>query len=154
MDEPIFFSAKTRNFSLPFLQPGQVQKEFFVNQSLAMIDVWMRGTVIGSSESPPSVVEEGDCFRVKSVALGEWAEHEDEIAVRIGGAWQFVPPAAGMTLFDQQAGQRLCYRDRWESAGISATVAGGSTIDAEARALLEALIEELRRTGILAILTS
>jgi hypothetical protein len=149
MNEPIAFPAGTPRLNLPLLFAGQSQKEFFVNQSLTILDALAPGTVMASLQEPPETVEEGDCYRVMAGAAGSWADHIDQIALRVAGSWHFVPAAEGMCIFDATAGHWLCFRGGWLSASVPLMPVGGSTIDAEARAILTQLIDALRLIGIL-----
>lgn len=148
MATPISFPSTTTNFSLPLLFAGQAQKEFFVNQSLVVIDALLQSGVADSLTTPPSGPSEGSCYRVTSTAIGDWIGHEDEIAIRIGGAWNFVAPHPGMMVFDQQAESFIHYNLGWQSAAEPAEPSGGTTIDAEARTAIRDLIEALRKVGI------
>ena len=54
MIEPIVFDATTPRHAMPFLIPGQAQKEMFVNESLALIDMLLHPVVTGSATAPPT----------------------------------------------------------------------------------------------------
>jgi hypothetical protein len=129
---------------------GQAQKEFFVNQALCLLDAVQMRTVKASQSVPPALPIDSDCYRVKAPATGAWAGREDRVAVRIAGDWHYVEPVQGMTLFDQAADSMLIYRSGWKLAVAPALPAGGSAIDAEARAALGAVIQALKEVGILA----
>lgn len=108
----------------------------------------MRRVVSDSATSPPADAEEGTGFRVTSPASGDWANYEDNIAIRIGGAWHFVAPFKGMVIFDQRAEVMLHYNQGWRQAPEPAFPEGGSTVDIEARQMLTELIGALRIVGI------
>lgn len=150
MPAPFNFPSNTNNFDLPFLFSGQAQKEFFVNQSLVLIDALLPRVVIASTDAPPSNASDGDAYVVISGASGEWSGEDNAIAVQIGGAWHFSAPIEGMEVFDQSAGQTLIYRNQWESAVAPDAATGGSVVDSEARSVINQLIHELTRVGILA----
>lgn len=150
MPNPINLSPATLNLGLPLLLAGQAQKEFFVNQALALLDAMHGAAVVASLSAPPALAEEGQSFRVVGPAMQGWGGREDHIAIRIGGAWHFVAPQAGMTLFDRTAGYRLVFTSSWGTAAAPAIPAGGSVIDIEARTTLSQLIQALRTIGTLA----
>ncbi|PKP91310.1 MAG: hypothetical protein CVT75_09565 [Alphaproteobacteria bacterium HGW-Alphaproteobacteria-14] len=150
MSEPVTFTSSTPNIGLPLLIAGQAQKEFFLNQSLVIIDSLYRGSVIASQPAPPSNADEGDCFRVTAPASLGWEDCEDHIAIRIGGSWHFIAPREGMFLFDSAADQFLLYQSGWRVASTPAIPDSGAVIDAEARAAISELIEALRDIGIFA----
>lgn len=149
MPTPFDFDSTTQSFDLPLLFPGQVQKEFFVNQALTLIDSLLSQTLVASESTPPSAALDGSAFRATAGATGEWAGHEDEIAVRVAGAWHFVAPFAGMRLHDQAQGQIIVYGTQWETAGGISAPQGGSNADTEARTAIAELIAALQKVAIL-----
>lgn len=148
MAVPISFPSTTARYSLPMLFAGQAQKEFAINQSLAVIDAMLATSVTASLSDPQASVSEGECFRIVAPASGDWLGHEDEIAVWVGGAWQFVVPHTGMSVFDQAAAAFLHYNSGWKSANEPSAPTGGTVVDSEARAALSELIQALRNLGV------
>ena len=149
MPEPFPFPSTTPNIGLPLLVAGQAQKEFFVNQALSLLDALDRRSVNASQASPPTNPEEGECFRVTATATQQWAGHEDQIAVRIAGAWHFVVPREGMRLFDAAADRCLFFQSGWHTATSPALPTTGAVIDVEARNAIGQLLQALRDIGIL-----
>lgn len=149
MTQSISFPSTTPKLSLPLLFPGQAQKEVFLNQAFAMVDALLPRTVAASLNSPPANPAEGACYRVAQAAAGEWAGHDDSIAMRIGGAWQFVVPVEGLTLYDVEAGSVLVYNNQWLFAETPAAPQGGNVIDLEVRQSLADLFNALETLGIL-----
>jgi len=107
-------------------------------------------TVKDSLDAPPSTVDEGDCFRITVAASGEWIGHEDELAIFLGGAWHFVAPQTGLSVFDENAGALLHFNAGWHAPAQPLQATGGTTIDSEARQMLADLIEALQKSGIFA----
>jgi Protein of unknown function (DUF2793) len=149
MSNPLSFSTATPNLGLPMLIPGQAQKEFFVNQALSILDSMLPQVVEASLAVPPQQSAEGACYRVIAPAAQDWAGCEDHIAIQIGGEWHFIPPRAGMRLFDRDADHGLFYRESWQTAGTVSPPAGGSVIDMEARAAITQLINAFRESGLI-----
>lgn len=149
MTEPIAFPANSENLGLPLLFAGQAQKEFFVNQALAILDAYSQGAVLASLTEPPVNAADGECYRITAPAEGPWQLHPDHVAIRIGDAWHFVAPAEGALLFDRAVGQYLCFRSGWRAANAPDLPGGGTVIDAEARSALLQLVESLQAVGIL-----
>lgn len=149
MSDAQIFSLTTPITGLPLLVPGQAQKEFFVNQALAILDAFAPRAVTASQSEPPAAPAEGDCFRVIAPASHAWAGCEDHIAIRIGGAWHIVPPRDGMRLFDRAADRSLFFQTTWQSAVVPAAPTGGTVVDIEARAALTSLIQALGQMGVL-----
>lgn len=150
MSEPIAFPAGTPNAGLPLLFAGQAQKEFFVNQSLAILDALTPRAVIATLAGPPAQPEEGACYLVAQAAAGEWSTKADHLALSVAGSWHFIAPAEGMLMFDRSSGRWLCFRNGWQSAVALAAPTGGSVIDIEARNTLALLVENLQTLGLLA----
>lgn len=149
MPAPIDFPNSTNVLGLPLLFTGQAQKEFFVNQAFAMIDALLHRTVVGSGDAPPVDAVDGNVYRVTALASGAWAGKEDALAVQIAGYWHFVAPLEGMCVFDRSSGQRLIFRNQWEAANAPTEPSGGAVVDTEARAAINALLNELSRVGII-----
>lgn len=150
MSEPFTFTSSTPNIGLPLLIAGQAQKEFFLNQSLVIVDSLHRRSVIASQPAPPTNADEGDCFRITAPATQEWEGCEDHITIQIGGSWHFIAPREGMFMFDSAADQFLLYQSGWRVASTPAVPASGAVIDVEARAAISELIDALRDIGIFA----
>jgi hypothetical protein len=150
MPDLVPFPNATAHLSLPLLIPGQAQKEFFVNQALAILDGLYARVVSASLSSPPATAAEGQCYRINADASQEWQGRSDQIAMRIGDGWHFVTPREGMAVFDETAGQSLVFRAGWQSAVAPPAPTGGPTVDAEARAAIAQLIASLQAVGVLA----
>ncbi len=149
MANPIAFPTSTETFEFPILFAGQAQKEFFVNQSLYLLDALLRQCITASLDTPPEESVEGASFIVSAPATGDWEGREDHVAIRIGGAWHFVQPFDGMRLFDQNAGSVLIFLSGWIKAEAPPEPQGGTVIDVEARTAISELSQALRSLGIL-----
>ena len=57
--------SATPRLTLPFLSPGQAQKEFFHNEALQVLDILIAAAVEeGPRDDPPSSPSAGDCYIV------------------------------------------------------------------------------------------
>src|SRR5687768_935388 len=97
---------QTTRFALPFLAPGQAQKEWYHNEALQRIDMLLCPAVEGPplaapSPSPP----DGACYLVAAGATGAWAGQDGSIAGFTDGGWRFVAPVEGAQLLDRVNGQ-------------------------------------------------
>ena len=106
--------------------------------------------VIATLPEPPANADEGGCYRIAAPAQGDWAGHEDAIAIRIAGSWHVVPPVEGTTLFDQAAGRLIVYRSGWREALTPVLPVSGTVVDTEARAALAQVGAGLQSLGLLA----
>jgi len=157
-------------FALPFILPGQAQKETFHNEALALLDAALHACVAGNptAEIPDDPLS-GESWLVGSGAGGAWTGKTGNLATWTDGGWRFTAPVAGMTVWDLNAGYRL----RWTGAAwsngewpVSALTiggqqvvgprletvpspSGGTIIDAEARAAVAAIIVALRTHGLI-----
>lgn len=162
-------SETSARFQLPFILPGQAQKELFHNEALVAMDLLLHPAVEQEPLNvPPSAPEAGQCWIVGTAPEEEWAGHANHIAGWTDGGWRFAAPQTGMTLWDKVAGYPL----RWDAtewvsqlAAASITIggvqilgerqpaigspSGGTVIDAEARSSIDAIIAALMSHGLI-----
>ncbi|MBR3369149.1 MAG: DUF2793 domain-containing protein [Rhodobacteraceae bacterium] len=82
--------------SLPYIQPAQAQKHVTHNEALRVLDVLVQLSVASRTLTlPPLAALNGSCYLVPAGAGGEWAGQAGQIALRDGGAWDFLSPVAG-----------------------------------------------------------
>ena len=161
---------QTARFALPFLAPGQVHKEWFVNESLQLIDMLLCPVVEELPlNDPPADAAPGQCFVVGDAPTGEWAGQAGAIAGFSDGGWRFVKAPEGARLLVRSAGETILRRaGAWEAgvvrvrevqvagqavlrarqASIGAP-AGGAVIDAEARSAIAAIIAAMEAHGLI-----
>ena len=148
MSQPFTFDTTSPRFALPLLFAGQSQKEIFVNEAHSLTDALLHCSIEGSSTAPPATPSEGENWLVGSAATGEWENQDGAIACRQAGNWLFVAPRDGMRIFDRSKAQLLLYDGDWNAPAVPASPSGGTTIDVEARAAIDALFAALRVAGI------
>ncbi|HEY0411899.1 MAG TPA: DUF2793 domain-containing protein [Allosphingosinicella sp.] len=162
-------SDATPRFGLPFILPGQAQKELFHNEALVRIDAALASAVEeGPRADPPADPAEGQCWIAAAGATGAWAGQDHSLAMWTSGGWRHVAPRPGLSAWNKAAGVPL----RWDGAawtggeiscagivvGGQQVVAerqpgvpspsGGTIIDAEARGAINALIAALMSHGL------
>jgi len=150
MANPIAFPSTTTHMDLPLLFAGQAQKEPFINHAFSAIDALFTGVVDDSLATSPADPVEGSRYRILANPTGDWAGHDAEIAIRIGGDWTFVTPHQGMSVFDATARTSYFFAGDWAAASEPLAPSGGSVVDSEARATLGLLIDALKTAGIFA----
>lgn len=148
MTQPIPFDAATPRLDLPLLAAAQAQKEAFVNEALARIDVLLHPVVKGSTTAPPSNPQAGECWVVAATASDAWSEREEMLACWDGEQWTFCQPLAGMHVYNADSGERWVYRDEWIRAERPDEPSGGAVVDAQAREAIVALIDKLATLAI------
>jgi hypothetical protein len=162
-------SDQSPRFALPFLLPGQAQKELFHNEALVLLDALVDAAVEeGPRAAPPASPAPGQCWIVAAGASGAWAAHDEALALWTDGGWRFVVPPAGASVWDKAAGvPRQWNGSSWSGgrlacAGLSIggkpvvgerasaiiSPSGGTIIDAEARTALAAVIATLKSHGL------
>jgi hypothetical protein len=162
-------TERSARFALPFILPGQAQKELFHNEALAALDGLIHAAVEGSAATPPADPGQDESWFVGADASGAWAGQSDSIAVRTSGGWRFLAPVIGMSVWDKAVG----FARRWTGTAWSdgtlpvaairiggqqivgarlsdvPSPSGGTTIDAEARTAVDALIVTLKSHGLI-----
>ena len=163
-------SDATARLGLPFLVPGQAQKEFHHNEALVRIDAVLHAAVEGAPETvPPENRAEGQCWIVASSPEGEWTGYGGNIAAWTGSGWRFVSPVPGMLVWNKPAGHWMYFDGAdWIDGALPVTriyvggqqvlgerqppvasPSGGTTIDAEARAALAQISAALMSHGLI-----
>ena len=150
MTEFVSFTSSTPRHALPLLVAGQAQKEFYVNEALARLDLLLHPVVEAQQTSPPVSPAIGQCFIVASPATDVWEGLEDSIAGWDGQQWTFAAPAEGTAVLDRSEGRLKHFRNGWQLPVQPSAPSGGSVMDLEARATIDQLLEVLRQAGLIA----
>ncbi len=149
MSDPISFASTSPRLGLPLLFAGQAQKEVFVNEALSLLDGLLHGAVESETATPPATPADGLAWLVGTSPTGSWAGKAGWIALRQAGQWLFAEPRDGMKLLDRTTGQEFRRAGgAWHMATVPTPATGGTVIDAEARAMLAALVAALRQAGV------
>ena len=163
-------TSTSARFALPFILPGQAQKEAFHNEALTLIDAALNACVEeGPLATPPADPDEGRAWIVAAGATGAWSGRADSLACWTAGGWRFVPPVPGMLAWNIDLGCWLHWSGTaWSDGSLPAAAlriggeqvvgprladvpspSGGTIIDAEARAAIDALIATLKSHGLI-----
>jgi hypothetical protein len=163
--------SESARFKLPYILPGQAQKELFHNEALAALDAALHAAVDESAPraDPPPAPGVGQAWIVAAPGTAEWSGKGQQIAVWTEAGWRFVAPVAGMLVWDKAAGHWLHFDGvAWSGGELRAAAivvggqqvvgtrqphvpspSGGTIIDGEARAAIEALIATLISHGLI-----
>lgn len=162
--------AGTPRLGLPFLSPGQAQKEFTHNEALQTLDIVASLAVEEAPRAdPPTSPAIGTCYIVDALATGAWAGQSQSVAGFTSGGWRFVTPVEGMAAYVKTDSIWAVYRTGgWElgmlrgsgvevggqqviasRAAAIASAAGGTIVDSEARAVLDQILGALRHHGLI-----
>lgn len=149
MPEPQFLD-RTSRLNLPLLFAGQSQRETFVNETFIRLDALVHCAIESQADTPPAAPQEGQCWLVAPSASGAWAGQGSNIASYQQGQWLFQPPRDGLHLLNKSTGQRLHYHGSWQAAVKPALPTGGTVVDTQARAAIDAIVNVLIVSGVLA----
>lgn len=159
----------TTRFALPLLEPGQAQKEMTHNEALALLDLLTHASAVAAdAETPPGDPEAGQCWILGAAPTGGWAGHAGAIAGWTESGWRFAAPHEGMRVWIEESQCFALFSSgSWiigeshgrvivegiqlvgPQAGPIADPSGGATIDSEARAAINALLETMREHGLI-----
>lgn len=156
---------------LPFLSPGQAQKETYHNEALQILDTLVAAAVEGPPQNdPPSNPVEGTCFIIGAAPSADWSANAGAVAAYSSAGWRFVAPVEGMVVWVKSTAVFATYAaGAWEVGqvrgsellidGVQVVGAqaaaipdptGGTTIDTEARATVAWILSVLRQHGLIA----
>lgn len=139
----------TRRHSLPNLYVGQSQKELTHNEALVRIDALLHPVVEARLFAPPTGLtdaSDGLCWLIGNSATGPWFGRAGQIARWSGGSWRYLQPVVGMTIWLVSNNIRLFYiAGSWTEQIAIPDPVGGTTVDAEARAAVVAILGHLRQ---------
>ena len=161
----------TARHGLPFILPGQAQKEMFHNEALQMLDALVAAAVEEPPRpSPPSSPAAGACYIVASNPTGDWASKANHLAAYTPGGLRYLAPVEGLSVFVKSTGTVAAYRNSaWELGVVRASrivisgnqvvgerqvaiadPTGGTQVDAEARSAIAAMLAAMRAHGLIA----
>lgn len=157
--------SETDRWALPLVEAGQAQKEMTHNEALARLDLLTAASVesVGLN-TPPAAPSPGQCWVVGPAPTGAWIGHADALAGWTGGGWRFVTVREGLRVWSVADRGAVTFVDgAWRRGVVIAGTqvvgqqrpaiampAGGATVDAEARAVLDTLLSALRAHGLIA----
>lgn len=162
---------QSQRLALPFIAPGQSQKELFHNEALQMIDTIAAAAVEEAPRNDPPVTPvQGNCFIVGAAPTGAWAGKASTLAAFSAAGWRFIEPVDGLQVWVKSTSIWAAYHaGAWElgalrasqlmiggvkvvgsRSGAVANVTGGTTVDAEARAAIAAMLAAMRGHGLIA----
>jgi hypothetical protein len=151
-------------------QRRTAQKEFAHNESLQTLDAIVAGAVEAAPlATPPAAPAMGACYIVAESATDAWVGKSQFVASWTSGGWRFIQPVEGMVLYERTSGTWMVHRGgAWETGmirgasllidgqkvvgprdGAIESPSGGTVVDGEARAAIDALLGALRRHGLI-----
>ncbi len=161
--------ASTR-FGIPFIIPGQAQKEAYHNEALNLIDAALHPSVeAGPMDNPPASPVEGQSWLVGETPQAAWSGKTDTLASWTSGGWRFLAPVPGMIVWSRSSDHWLYWTGSgWSDGELPAsriviggaqvvgprlpdvpTPSGGTVIDQEARTTIGTIIATLKSHGLI-----
>lgn len=90
----------TPHLNISLVEQSQSQKEVTVNAAIAAIDALMNtGAKDKDLATPPGSSAEGDVYIVAASSTGAWSGQAGKVAYYLNGAWAFLTPHEGLTLW-------------------------------------------------------
>lgn len=157
-------------YGLPFLVPGQAQKELFHNEALQLLDILVQPVVEDLPKNDPlSSPSLGHIYLVGPNPNGAWTGEANALACMTEGGWRFFQPFGGMEVRHRATSELLSFIDgSWKAVMLNvggvrvagrqvlstqapaiADPGGGSTVDVQARSTLAAVLSALRQHGLI-----
>ncbi len=162
--------TQSARLGITYLQAAQLAKETTVNEGFVALDLVVSAAVDGFLlNTPPTNPAIGSCYIVGDQPEGAWVGHALSLAGYTEGGWRFIAPFDGLGVFEKASAQCAVYSaGAWEIGhvraaklsiggdqvvggrlGTVADPAGGSVVDAEARAAIAAILGRLRQHGLI-----
>jgi hypothetical protein len=160
----------TARHALPLLAAAQAHKEITHNEALIRLSGLVHPVVAGPpQDAPPPSPGPGQAWLVGSAPTGAWTQQAARIALWDDGGWRFLVPVEGMLAWS--LAELVHYRFEgagWSTAAWTAKAleiggktvvsarrpaiadpAGGTTVDAQARTTVTAILGALRAHGLI-----
>jgi hypothetical protein len=99
----------TERYGITDLTVDQNNAEQTVNGFFDVIELLVNMTFIDRQTAPPGSPSDGDVYLVDGTGTGDWAGEDDNIAMRINGAWYFVTPTIGDRAWVQDDTELILY---------------------------------------------
>lgn len=103
--------SSSKRLNLPFLEQSQAQKEVVVNEALSSLDFLVQPVVLAMQTAPPSTAAESDAYIINGVGTGSWSGKNNNVAVRVNGAWKYMAPFMGMNFFSVADNASYTYKN-------------------------------------------
>jgi len=121
------------------------------NESLAILDTIVSAAVeMPPVNDPPAAPAVGASYLLGDAPIGDWSGKAQCLATFTSAGWRFVAAGEGLAAYVRSAGARALYRDgAWQIGSVISAPAGGTTVDAEARAAIAQILSALRSQGVI-----
>lgn len=115
--------ARTPNQDIPLLEAGSLQIDAVFNEFAGIVDAWMNCAVLAVGQAAPTGSEVDGNRYIVGTGTGVFTGHDDELAILLGGTWQFYAPTEGASTVNLDDGFRYVYLSGgWATAPVAVTV--------------------------------
>jgi hypothetical protein len=90
-------------------EAGQSQPHVTINEALRWLECFTQLSAIDIANAPPGSASDGDCYIVGPAATGDFAGHENQVALYLGTAWAFRTAPPGSIAYIQDEAQHRYY---------------------------------------------
>ncbi|PLX39068.1 MAG: hypothetical protein C0606_00545 [Hyphomicrobiales bacterium] len=107
--------SDTTHLTLPYILASQAQKHVTHNEALLLLDALVQLSVVDKNRTePPSSPQEGDRHIIATSATGDWAGHDNSVAIYDDGVWTIRAPNPGWFAWVEADGEFAVWRgDAW-----------------------------------------
>ena len=92
--------SDTTRLGLPLIAAGQAQKHVTHNEALRILDSLVQAVVVDRDQTaPPASPVEGATWIVAASPTGAWSGHDGHLALFADGAWTFLVPRPGWSVW-------------------------------------------------------
>lgn len=147
---------QTARLAIPLIAAGQSQKDVTHNEAvLALERLTALSVVSDTAVSPPASPADGGVWIVPAAGVAGWGQAAGTLMHRDQEAWLAVPPQRGQMAFVSDSARLVVHAGgRWKTVRQMdapqqpALPVGGAIVDAEARAMLAAIMDILALHGL------
>ena len=122
--------SDTSRYAMPLLDAAQAQKHVTLNEALVRADALGAGLAedLGLT-APPATPLDGTAWIVGALATGDWAGHDDEIALFLNGGWVFLPPWPGVSFWVASLDACVTWNGAdWVEGLVASSPGGAATV--------------------------
>lgn len=126
--------ATTNHLGITKIEQSQSQKEVTMNAALDIIDALLNTAIVDRDlTTPPGSPTEGALYIPLATATDDWVGQEGKIAHYTGGAWQFITPSEGLTLWVADEDALIVYNgSAWVGTAVQNAALMGINTTADA----------------------
>jgi hypothetical protein len=105
--------SNTPIFDIEELPASSSQPEIYVNTAIRILECMAQLVILDRdlTTAPESGLTDGDVYYIGGTGAGDWAGHNNQLALYIGTAWRYVTPRQGWTGYIEDEDLHVKYVD-------------------------------------------